>query len=437
MSSADCFLGIDLGTSSVRCTAVNPDNEPIAVSKVDLPLPENPESGHYQQDPEIWWNATLNCINQLADEIQLSQVKAISVDGTSSTVLLTDSRNKPISPALMYNDSRSGELLGIVENVIPEDHLTRSATSSLMKSLWLLKNFYSDDAKISHQADWVLAMLTGRNNISDENNCLKLGFDSVQQKWPDWMQKLPFDLYSKLPEVYRASDFAGNITPGIGTVNGLHSETGVFFGTTDSTASTLATGVDREGQAVTTLGSTMVMKTITRAPVNNFEYGLYSHRLPDNLWLSGGASNAGGNVLLKYFSIEALEHLSQQINPDKATGLQYYPLPAPGERFPINDPKLVPRMEPRPASDSLFLSAIFEGLAGIEKLAYEKIAELGGTLPREIITSGGKAATNKTFTAIRQRILKIPVKTARYTEASYGAALLAKHGWEKLQKKAR
>jgi hypothetical protein len=72
-------------------------------------------------------------------------------------------------------------------------------------------------------------------------------------------------------------------------------------------------------------------------------------------WLVGGASNSGGAVLRQLFSDQQLTDLSAGIDPSVASPLDYYPLPAPGERFPVNDPQLQPRLEPRPADDALFL----------------------------------------------------------------------------------
>jgi sugar (pentulose or hexulose) kinase len=72
-------------------------------------------------------------------------------------------------------------------------------------------------------------------------------------------------------------------------------------------------------------------------------------------WLVGGASNTGGAVLKQFFSGEQLQQLSSQIDPSCPSGLDYYPLTKPGERFPVNDPQLQPRLEPRPAGDALFL----------------------------------------------------------------------------------
>lgn len=72
-------------------------------------------------------------------------------------------------------------------------------------------------------------------------------------------------------------------------------------------------------------------------------------------WLVGGASNTGGAVLRELFTDSELQRLTDQIDPSQPSGFDYYPLTAPGERFPVYDPDLQPRMTPRPADDALFL----------------------------------------------------------------------------------
>ena len=72
-------------------------------------------------------------------------------------------------------------------------------------------------------------------------------------------------------------------------------------------------------------------------------------------WLVGGASNSGGAVLRQLFSDQQLAQLSAAIDPSQVSPLDYYPLPAAGERFPVNDPLLAPRLEPRPEDDTQFL----------------------------------------------------------------------------------
>ena len=90
------------------------------------------------------------------------------------------------------------------------------------------------------------------------------------------------------------------------------------------------------------MGSTLAIKLMSTTRIDDARFGVYSHRL-DDTWLVGGASNTGGAVLRQLFSDEQLEELSKEINPMEASTLDYYPLPAEGERFPIADPKMAPR----------------------------------------------------------------------------------------------
>ena len=113
------------------------------------------------------------------------------------------------------------------------------------------------------------------------------------------------------------------------------------------------------------------------------------------------------------------------ISADEPTGLDYYPLVSEGERFPVNDPGLAPRLLPRPTEDAVFFQGILEGIAHIELRGYRKLAELGAPWPEKVITTGGGAA-NAAWRTIRSQLLGIPVVAAGHQEAAYGAALLAR-----------
>jgi sugar (pentulose or hexulose) kinase len=197
-------------------------------------------------------------------------------------------------------------------------------------------------------------------------------------------------------------------------------------GTTDSTAAVLATGASAPGDAVTTLGSTLVLKLVSEHPITAPEYGVYSQRLGE-LWLVGGASNSGGAVCAHYLSPERMKELTPELDPDQVTGLDYYPLLQPGERFPVNDPDYPPRMMPRPPRDAAFFQALLEGMSRIEKRGYRLLTELGAPAPRRVLSLGG-GATNPAWRRIRERMLGIPVLVAEHQEAAYGAALLARKG---------
>jgi hypothetical protein len=115
------------------------------------------------------------------------------------------------------------------------------------------------------------------------------------------------------------------------------------------------------------------------------------------------------------------------MDPERETGLDYDPLPAAGERFPVNDPALAPRLSPRPADDGVFLQGLLEGIARIEVQGYGVLRDLGAPQVRRVITVGG-GASNPIWTRIRERLLGVPVVSAAHQEAAYGAARLALWG---------
>jgi sugar (pentulose or hexulose) kinase len=122
-----------------------------------------------------------------------------------------------------------------------------------------------------------------------------------------------------------------------------------------------------------------------------------------------------------------MAQMQSHLNPENSTGLDYYPLPNIGERFPINDPELKPRLTPRPDHDVVFFQGILEALAHIEMDGYKKLEQCGAPYPSTVRTSGG-GAKNKIWSTMREQQLKIPVIPSTQTEAAFGAALLARHG---------
>ncbi len=232
--------------------------------------------------------------------------------------------------------------------------------------------------------------------------------------------------HTLLPRVLVPGTPFAEIDPRIASELGLSKTARITAGTTDGVAAFIATRADVPGDAVTSLGTTLVVKLLATQPIFAADQGVYSHRLGER-WLAGGASNSGGGALLAHFSAVDMERLTPQLRPAEPTGLDYYPLPKPGERFPIADPTLAPRTTPRPAEDHRFFQALLEGVASVEALAYRRLAALGAPPLRRVVSIGG-GAKNAAWTEIRRRALGVDVTTAEQTEASYGAALLALQG---------
>jgi sugar (pentulose or hexulose) kinase len=437
----DVGIGVDVGTGGVRAVALASAGQMLASASTPLPPSRRPGAGLSEQDPELWWDALVEVLNALSNRVDLKPRRcALCLDATSASVLLADPLGRPITPALMYDDRRAIRAAETIAECAPADAPARGAGSSLAKALHLLSECAPSAAPgparrraaptgslegetlILHQADWLTGRLLGSFGDTDWNNALKLGFDIRALGWPAWIAATGVPP-SSLPRVHAPGSPLGTIDAQIAEATGLPPYTVIRAGTTDSTAAVIAAGARAPGDAVTSLGSTLVLKVLSPRPVEAARYGVYSHRFGD-AWLVGGASNSGGKVLKGFFDDAALRRLSAEIDPGQDSGLEYYPLSEAGERFPVYDPSLQPRLTPRPASDARFLHGLLEGIARIERDGYRLLHSLGAPSPHRVLTCGG-GASNDTWTRLRRRLLGVEVAPAQSPDAAVGVARLA------------
>jgi D-ribulokinase len=407
------FLGLDFGTSGARACVIDREKTIVWEQRFAYPDP-------VKQSPSDWRTALHILLGALPKHIA-DRLEGLAIDGTSGTVLLCDTMLEPCSSALLYDDNRAQQQADQLKVIAPDGNPVCTATSGLAKFLWLTQHGnIRHAAYFLHQSDWLSALLNGLPGISDYHNALKTGYDVEQARWPDWVMALPHT--HLLPDVMAPGAIIGNIQPAIAAHFGINPQCVTHAGTTDSTAGFIAAGVQEIGTGVTSLGTTLVLKQLSKQRIEAPEYGVYSHRYGD-LWLAGGASNAGAGVLRRYFSDMQLTALSEHIDPLQASPLDYYPQTKTGERFPINDPALVPRIEPRPGNDVEFLHGLLQGLARIEAAGYARLAKLGAPPLGRVVTNGG-GAQNAVWKKMREALLGVPVCTAEHREASYGSALL-------------
>lgn len=418
------YIGIDFGTSGARAITIDTNAQVCSSTQAEFQT-----SFAAEQRPEQWKTTLFDLIAKIPLKIR-HNVHAISINGTSATTLLCDQQGTPVTAPLLYNDGRGVEVMEHLKAIAPPNHPTLSATSSLAKLLWWQHSelgLNSPSLYLMHQADWLGFLLHGKLGITDYHNALKLGYDVVNFSYPKWLtnginsdSKL---IQPHLPQVVAPGTPIDSVTPEVVNRLSLPKSCIVCAGTTDSIAAFLASGATTPGEAVTSLGSTLVLKLLSRTKVDDAQSGIYSHRL-GNLWLTGGASNTGGAVLRHFFSDRELETLSSQIDSSIRSPLDYYPLLKKGDRFPINDPELRPRLDPRPASSVEFLQGLLESIARIEARGYQRLQELGATPLTQVYTAGG-GARNQVWTDIRGHYLKVPMVQPMQTAAAYGTALLA------------
>jgi len=410
---AATVVGIDIGTSGVRAAAVADNGKVVAMASA--PFLDAQEG----RTPSIWWERTSAALRELAAKTSLASVQAIGVDGTSGTVLALDRDGEPVGPPSMYNDICPDS--GIVEDVsrhAPTTSPARGSGSALARAIHLGRR--TNVAALVHQADWLLLKLGLREAASDENNALKTGYDLQRAEWPDWLEQAGLDR-RMLPAVHRAGATLSRVE-GFARSLGVNDACRFHAGTTDGCASFLATGASQIGDGVTALGSTLVLKIASDQPIDAPQYGIYSHRVLD-FWLPGGASNTGGAVLKSLFGDDRLGDLTARIDLSRPTGLHLYPLLKAGERFPVSDPAYAPRLDPRPEDDAIFFQAVLEGMTEIERLGYERLAELGAARLTSVRTVGG-GAKNPAWTKMRQAALGVAFEPSKATEAAVGTAAL-------------
>jgi sugar (pentulose or hexulose) kinase len=412
-------IGLDLGTSGVRAAAVDGSGRILALGTAKLPA-TRATGARREQSPEDWWNGCRAAVEELGLKVALSDARAIAVDATSGTILPVDNHNRPLASARMYDDADTGDLATKIKALAPRESAAHGATSPAARALaWArLPRLHC----IIHQADWINGCLGATNWQTDENNALKTGYDPVSRSWPDWLRTFGLSP-GILPEVVPVGTPIGQVSAQAAIALGLPEGITIAAGTTDGCATFLASGATEPGEAATALGSTLVLKLLSDRPVFAPELGIYSHRLGDT-WLAGGASNCGGKTLLQFFTPEQLEALEPSLDPSSPTGTEYYPLPSVGERFPVADAKLAPRLTPRPPSDATFLQGIYEAFARIEQTGYAKLREIGCPPLRNVRHAGG-GSRSAAWMSLRAKALGVPQIPGWSEEAAVGAARLA------------
>lgn len=424
--STDCWVGIDLGTSGCRSCAIDSQGQLLAL--INAPYPSALKQT--EQDPAHLWQHVKQCLARLTESLENVQIHAICVDATSGSVMLASDKGTPCSSLLLYNDKRATSEARSIRQIAPKNSAAHGVSSGIAKLLWLENQQpLSGDFYLLHQADWINYQLGGFLAVTDSHNALKSGYDPVNECWPTWLEQLK--LRAELPGVVMPGSYLGRMSAELAQELNLKTVPAIHAGTTDSNAAFIATGASNTGDAVTVLGSTLVLKLLAEHPVFDESYGIYSHRL-GNKWLVSGASNTGGQVLSHYFSQQQIDLLSQQINVAEGAP-DYYPLLQPGERFPQADAEYRPRLSPRPANDVTFLHGLFTSMSRIEMQGYRLLSQLSQTPLQQILTTGG-GSQNQIWQTIRQQLFDVPVVRAPQTEAAYGAAILARDGLSNYQR---
>ncbi len=403
------WLGIDLGTQSVRALAVTAGG--TVLGRGSAPLGGRREGVRHEQDPGEWWEAVRTASRAALLTLTGVRIGGVAVCGTSGTVLLTDAEGRPTGPALMYDDGRAADEAARLR----EKGLAVQDTWALPKALWLVRE-HGAKGRVTHQPDVVTARLTGGPVPADSSHALKTGYDLQRDAWPD--------IALDLPEVVRPGTRLGAVCPAAAEATGIPAGTPVVAGMTDGCAAQIAAGALRPGSWNSVLGTTLVLKGAAPEPVRDPTGVVYNHRAPDGTWLPGGASSVGAGALPADADPVAMDERAAAFEP---SGAIVYPLVSRGERFPFRAPDATALTLGTPADDADHWAGLLQGVGFAERLCLDYLHHLGAPLDGPLTFTGG-AARSPYWNQLRADILGRPARVPEQTEPALGMAALAAHG---------
>ncbi|HUY00534.1 MAG TPA: FGGY family carbohydrate kinase [Candidatus Deferrimicrobium sp.] len=439
------FCGIDLGTTGIRSIVV--DSEGSIILNIQYSIPhdilykgcENLPANWHEQNPMSWRDKFYEVLRSIIKEIvnlgrSLDEVRAICTDSTSGTILPVDDRGRPLANAIMYNDLRAQEETQKIQEVAIDFSqkvgYKFNASFSLPKILWIKKHFpiiFEKTHKFLHANDFLIGeLLSDDYYYSDSSNCLKAGYDFIDEEWPSFIEHdLSLDL-AKMPKVVAPGKIVGKTSEKLEKLTGFPSGILVLGGATDSTMALIASGASNYGDIFSSLGTTLVPRVLTRELIRDPKGRVYCHIFPGKkrMYLPGGASSVGAECLQAYFPNINYQFYDQQALNYFPTDSITYPLVKKGERFPFVNPNAEHFYQGPQENEFQKYTTYLQAVAFVERLSLAVLENLGADVKDRVFTIGG-GTKSLPWLQIRADVLQKTVYRPKIIEAAYGAAILA------------
>ncbi|RAV28413.1 FGGY-family carbohydrate kinase [Sinomicrobium soli] len=419
------FLGIDIGTQGARIAVTDISGNQVISGEEIFKLTED---SRQEQSPEMWWTSCRTLIQKNISEDVKNSIESISVTSTSGTVIPLNRENSPLYPALMYSDKRSerqGERCMLTARENTEGYTGFNASSGLSKMIWFAENHPEKAGQIArwvHAADYITGILSGVWGITDHTNALKSGYDTRNETWPEYLFSELGLSRAWMPEVRPSGTVIGHMNPEIAQVLGFRNRPKITTGITDGCASQIASGAIYPGTWNTTIGTTLVIKGVTKKQIIDPQGRFYSHKHPQGYWMPGGAGNIGADWVSHDFG-NKLNLVEKAAENNIPTGKMSFPLIQKGERFPFIAPEAV-GFGPDDISRAVLYASNMEGVAFVERMAYTLAQKLSGENIEAVYTAGG-GSNSALWLKIRSSVLNLPVYKMKHTSGAFGAAVLA------------
>jgi len=442
------FLGLDIGTSSVKCILVSMTGDVEAAASAPLDL-DTPQPGWAEQDPEAWWEASQATIRDLRAKQPAARIDAIGISGQMHSSVFLDRRGAVIRPALLWSDGRTtAECREIVQRAGGEAQLREWVCNpalegfTLPKVLWLRNHEPAAFARLATvllAKDFVRLRLTGVISTEPSDASGTLMFDPMRMRWSEEVLGAVGLPPSLLPDVGGSAIVLGHVTPSAAKLTGLVAGTPVVGGGADNACGAAGVGAITPGEAVSSWGTSGTVLAPTARPRVDpkLRAHTFCHVAPDVWYVMGVVLSAGG--AFAWYRDQCARELPDADRdarlaeeaatiPPGADGVTFLPY-LQGERTPHRDASL------RAAFTGLSLAhsrahmtrAVLEGVCFALRDSLTILQELGLAPGQLLLTGGG--AKSALIRQLQADVFGLPVTTVNREEGgAYGAALLAAVG---------
>ena len=432
----DFFIGIDLGTSSVKTLLLNSDGEVVSSVTKEYPL-YFPQSGWSEQNPEDWYNQTIDALRELLRGVDSKSVRAFSFSGQMHGLVMLDENDNVIRPALLWNDSRSqaqtDKLNEHKDFLLDNTANIAFAGFTLPKLLWVKENEAENFSKISKvmlPKDYVAFRLSGGfcTDVSDASGTLY--FDVEGRSWAKNILKEYGIKEEWLPQVLESDECAGTLKEDIANDLGL-GEVKIIIGAGDNAAAAIGTGTVKDGDCNISLGTSGTIFTVSDKFSLDRESAIHSFCSASRNYHQM-ACMLSAAVCCNWWVEKILRDDYDQVNSKESilgeNQVMFLPYLM-GERSPLNDTKvrgLFYGMSLDTEKDHMSL-AVLEGVAFALRHNIDIIRNMGINIEKSNICGGG--TKNRLWLKIIANVLGIELSIPANQEgASLGAALLAAKG---------
>lgn len=435
------YVGIDIGTSSAKMILVDSMGHTIYSVSREYEV-EEPAPGWKEINPEMWMQAIDDGMEELLEKVDRTLVRKIGVTGQMHTVIMLDQEGKSIRPALMWNDTRTADMVPKVKMKIEKEpkiaHISKiiSTGSPAMNLLWVKENEPENFEKMRKfliGPDYVVYCLTG-NKQTDYCEASTSSLCNLNDgKWsPEVRKILGFPEYI-YPEIKGTGEIAGNLIDVYQKKYHLGGYVQVVVGTGDNPAAAIATGCFEKKYPVMSFGTSGVLM-FPRERVEFEAKGkniLFSIDGKNRMVLVQGVVQSCGSSLAWW--LEKIQKTSdydgeiKQVNMAHLgeSSVLFYPHLV-GDKTIYADPKLRGSFVGigTDVSRTDMTIAVLEGICfGVKQLT-ETMKIPKEQLENLHVTGGG--AKNEVWMQILSDVLNVPViQMESNAGAGYGIALVA------------